>query len=220
MMHSMRSYVVAENYFEKEYPDNYKHLEGYKGFVAQKLFHEHNYYIICTIDRTYKTVCMFVISDCPIPLEESALHNLIIRMNDTTRKVSIKRNPSGICYSYCSHDILSEPIPEGVIAQMTTECLCYLMDLEIQAQRIAAGEGVLSDQSTQHSIFPFQVCDIKLYLDGTKNDPWSIDAPSLSPSEERLKRFFYLTEYERAQKWFLLQKEKTMKHDVPGFTEE
>ena len=207
MLYSMKSYVVAEKFFENQFPDSFRRLEDFLGFVAEKVVGDHVYYIACTIPYINGPVCMYAVSDYPLGLKGSSLNELIARLNDAAKRTSIKQNPSGVCYSYCTHEILSAPISEKVLLLMCSQCLCVLMDFETQASKTVQGEDLLLVLDRQPSVFPYCLEDLKAFMDGTKEDPWHADALPLTPVQRRQNRFYFLSEYDKAQKWLAQQEE-------------
>ena len=208
MPYSMRSYVVTEKFFEKQFPDGFKRLEDFLGFVGKKTIENRNVFFACTFPDITGPVYMFAVSDYPLTLKESALNELMIRMNDVAKRASIKRNPSGVCYASCTHELQNEPISERSLLRMYYGCLQILLHFESLADEMVNEEGLPSALERLKSNFPYHSDDLKGFMDGTKEDPWNLDAPPLEPSRRRLRLFNCLYEYDKAQKWFAQQKEK------------
>ena len=107
MLTILDSLVVIEHFFKETFPSNYKEQEDYRGYVGQQTIGDHNYYFACRIESFGEPVYMIGLSDYSANLPESAVHKVIIRINDHEKSGCMKMNPSGECYAYCSQEVFS-----------------------------------------------------------------------------------------------------------------
>ena len=166
MPDSVSVYVVTEQFFEKEFPRAFKHLDRFRGFLAKRSFGNQNYYVLCTIDSPSGPVVMNVVSEhAQTDMTERVLE-LMTRINDNETRAAIKMNPSGVLYSHCSQDILDYQISEKNLFLMYSECLRLLMSFEDQFEKAVMGDDLLLRVKPTKSGFPFQPSDLGDYLDG------------------------------------------------------
>ncbi len=199
MLTTFDSLVVIEHFFQDKFPSSFKKQEDYHGYVAQQTIGEHNYYYVCRIESFGEPVYMIGLSDYSANLSESALYELMIRINDHEKSGCMKMNSSGEWYSYCSQEVSSEPISEMALMKIFSVCQGLLFDFEIHIKRMVEGESSPDDPKLK-SMFPYHISDLQGYMAGTATDPWERDADPLDQHEKRRFFFHRMMAYDKFQK--------------------